>query len=181
MIRLKTRIAQFSKGERGTVTIEFVLCFIAMMAILSTAIELGVVTVRQTVLDSRLDAAMRNVRINTGAGYSHSDLVDMICEDNALFGECEQNLRLEMTANDPRNYTPFSDSVSCVNREVAIDHPDNTNFHFTLGQANELVMVRACMLYDPILPSSLMALARTTTEGGRSALVSVSAFTQEPR
>jgi len=52
---------------------------------------------------------------------------------------------------------------------------------FTAGQSNELVIVRACMLYDPIFPTSQLALERTTDQNGKSALVAVSAFTQEPR
>ncbi|MEM9579996.1 MAG: TadE/TadG family type IV pilus assembly protein [Pseudomonadota bacterium] len=181
MIRsFKTRLAAFRASENGAPTLEFALVFPAFMMMLMVAVELGVVNLRQIALESRLDSAMRVVRINTNVRYTHDDVRDMICQNADMFPDCASNLRLEMIPNDPRGYAQLPSTVDCVNSTVPINDAQNEVRNFSLGNANELVMVRACLLYDPVLPTSLLALTRTTDANGKSAHVAVSAFTQEP-
>jgi len=149
--------------------------------ILTSSIEMGMITVRQTLLERGLDIAMREVRVGTGANYTHDEVLGMICNGAAVFDDCEENLRLEMIPNDPRAYTKLPNTVDCVQHGAGGNEPLNPVRSFTAGQSNELVIVRACMLYDPIFPTSQLALQRTTDQNGKSALVAVSAFTQEPR
>ncbi len=181
MRKLLNTIRRFRSAERGNVTVEFALVFPVFIMILTSSIEMGMITVRQTLLERGLDIAMREVRVGTGANYSHDEVRSMICTAAAVFDECEENLRLEMIPNDPRNYTQLPGTVDCVEQSAGGTEALNPVRNFTAGQANELVIVRACMLYDPIFPTSQLALARTTDQNGKSALVAVSAFTQEPR
>jgi len=124
---------------------------------------------------------MREVRIGTGSQYSHDEVRDLICEGALIFDDCQANLRLEMIPNSPRNYTALPYEIDCAQHAVGSSTVINPVRDFTMGQSNELVIVRACMLYDPVFPTSQLALQRTTDQNGRSALVAVSAFTQEPR
>jgi len=124
---------------------------------------------------------MRTVRINTGVQYTHNDIKAMICENAPMLGNCDADLRLEMIPNDPRSYTAMPPYVDCVDSRYDTGATQNIVRNFHLGNANELVVVRACLLYDPILPGSMMALSRARDENGKSAMVAVSAFTQEPR
>lgn len=181
MKKLLNQISRFRKGESGVTSTEFIIIAPLFMMMLLNAIELGVINLRQITLESRLDSAMRVVRINTGAGYTHNDIRDMICENAPLLVECKQNLRLEMVTNDPRHYTELPAQVDCVDRSVPPSEVSDDELNFTLGNSNELVIVRACLLYDPIIPTSGIALTRTADASGRSAHVAVSAFTQEPR
>lgn len=181
MIKLLNTIRRFRRAERGNVTVEFALVFPVFIMILTSSIEMGVITIRQTLLERGLDIAMREVRVGTGANYSHDQVRAMICDGAAIFEDCEQNLRLEMIPNDPRNYTQLPNTVDCAQHSTGGTEVLNPVRNFTAGQSNELVIVRACMLYDPIFPTSQLALERTTDQNGKSALVAVSAFTQEPR
>ena len=181
MKQLLNTLRRFRSGERGNVTVEFALVFPVFILILTSSIEMGVITIRQTLLERGLDIAMREVRIGTGTQYTHNQLRDMICDGAVIFEDCEANLRLEMIPNDPRNYTPLPNVVDCVAHASGSSEILNPVREFKMGQSNELVIVRACMLYDPVFPTSELALARTTDQNGKSALVAVSAFTQEPR
>jgi hypothetical protein len=182
MIKLLNTLRRFRRAERGNVTVEFALVFPVFIMILTSSIEMGVITIRQTLLERGLDIAMREVRVGTGANYSHDQVRAMICDGAAIFEDCEENLRLEMIPNNPRNYTQLPSTVDCVQHGAGGSEALNPVRSFTAGQSNELVIVRACMLYDPIFPTSQLALERTTDQNGKSALVvAVSAFTQEPR
>ncbi|MGH1577594.1 TadE/TadG family type IV pilus assembly protein [Planktotalea sp.] len=184
MIQFLNRILRFKNAERGNVTVEFALVFPVFILILTSSIEMGVITIRQTLLERGLDIAMREVRIGTGAQYSHDEIRDMICDGAVIFDDCQANLRLEMIPNDPREYTSLPNTVDCAAQEAAENggwDVINPVRDFEMGSSNELVIVRACMLYDPVFPTSELALQRTTDQNGKSALVAVSAFTQEPR
>ncbi|MGB7317738.1 MAG: TadE family protein [Planktotalea sp.] len=181
MKQLLNRLLRFRNAERGNVTIEFALVFPVFILILTSSIEMGVITIRQTLLERGLDIAMREVRIGTGAQYSHDEIRDMICNGAVIFDDCQANLRLEMIPNDPRSYTLLPDAVDCAQQASGALDVINPVRHFEMGSSNELVMVRACMLYDPVFPTSELALERTKDHNGKSALVAVSAFTQEPR
>jgi hypothetical protein len=182
MIKLLNTLRRFRRAERGNVTVEFALVFPVFIMILTSSIEMGVITIRQTLLERGLDIAMREVRVGTGANYSHDQVRAMICDGAAIFDDCEENLRLEMIPNNPRNYTQLPSTVDCVQHGAGGSEALNPVRSFTAGQSNELVIVLACMLYDPIVPTSQLALERTTDQNGKSALVvAVSAFTQEPR
>lgn len=181
MKKLLNIVRNFRSGERGNVTVEFALVFPVFVMILTSSIEMGIITVRQTLLERGLDIAMREVRVGTGANYSHDQVRAMICDGAVVFDDCEDNLRLEMIPNDPRNYTKLPNAVDCVQHAAGGSEPLNPVREFTAGQSNELVIVRACLLYDPVFPTSQLALDRTTDQNGKSALVAVSAFTQEPR
>jgi len=181
MKKLLNVIRHFRSAERGNVTVEFALVFPVFIMILTSSVEMGMITVRQTLLERGLDIAMREVRVGTGTNFTHDQVRGMICDGAVVFKDCEANLRLEMIPNDPRNYTPLPNQVDCVQHAAGGSDALNPVRNFTAGQSNELMIVRACMLYEPVFPTSQLALERTTDANGKSALVAVSAFTQEPR
>ena len=181
MKQLLNILRRFRGSNRGNVTVEFALVFPVFILILTSAVEMGVITIRQTLLERGLDIAMREVRIGTGGQYTHNQVRDLICDGAVIFDDCQANLRLEMIPNDPRNYVRLPTTVDCAAHGAGTTEVLNPVREFKMGQSNELMIVRACMLYDPIFPTSELALARTKDQNGKSALVAVSAFTQEPR
>ena len=60
MIRtLKSRIARFRRDESGNPTVEFVLIFPLYLGLMAMSVELGMVTLRHTLLERGLDMAVR--------------------------------------------------------------------------------------------------------------------------
>jgi Flp pilus assembly protein TadG len=183
MIQLLKKYRAFRDDEKGLIALEFVVLFPVFLIFLMSAIELSMITVRQTMLDRGLDMTMREVRIGTEQNYTHDQVRDRICEGAVVFDDCNKLLRLEMIHSDPRDYTPLPNIVDCVVVLNEGEHDETLNpvREFTNGQANQFMIVRACILYEPSFPTSLMALVRQRDAAGRSALVAVSSFTQEPR
>lgn len=185
MTRLMTRIRAFRRSETGTATIEFAIIFPFFMMVLTSGLELGVINLRQVALDSRVESAMRVVRINTGANYTADDIRDMICTDAPILGDCTNNLRIQMEVTDPRDYTPMK-ALKCLHTGSSGGTEIATGpVNFNLGNSNELVLVRACLVFNPILPSSYLSAERIAAQTGNSnnlaALTAMTAFTQEPR
>lgn len=183
MTYFKKLFQRLRREDSGSVTIEFAIIFPVFLAILTSSIEMGVITIRQTMLERGLDIAMREVRIGTGAQYSHDDVRNLICEGAAVFDDCESKLRLELVTRDIRDYVALPNIVDCTggsggNLQSGEITPVRS---FETGMSNELMMVRACMMYSPIFPTSGLGLARAKSAEGDSALVAVSAFVQEPR
>jgi len=123
---------------------------------------------------------MREGRLDTWTNYTHDQVPGMICDGAVIFENCEANLRLEMAASDLRNYTALPDAVDYVQHAAGESKVLNPVREFTAGQSNRLLIVRACMLYDPVFPTSGLELDRTTNQNGKSALVAVSAYTHQP-
>ena len=51
----------------------------------------------------------------------------------------------------------------------------------SLGLDNEMMLVRACYMFKPVFPSTGLGYAFTKDGSGRSKMVSLAAFVQEPR
>lgn len=164
------------RSEDGSATIEFVLLFPAFIALFLATFELGMTMMRQVMLDRALDLAVRDVRVGTLDPVTHDDLKRAICARAQMIPDCANQVRLEMLRVDPRNWRGVADEADCVDRADR-SRPART---FVPGVSNQLVVVRACALFDPYFPTT--GLGAELAEGrGFYALLSSSAFVVEPR
>jgi hypothetical protein len=176
MIRAFRHLARFRHEEAGTATVEFVLVFPLFLSVMMMAIELGFITLRHTLLERGLDMAVREVRLGTGTAPEHDEIKQLVC-DNAMFIlECETNLQLEMRPADIRTFNSLDRSVDCTDKA----EPSKPVRQFTPGQQNELMLLRACVRYDPIFPDEFLGSALSKDANGQAAIVSMTAFVQEP-
>lgn len=171
--RLRRHMAQ----EQGSMTVEFVIWFPLFMVILLASVELGVVTVRHTMLERALDMTVRDIRLGTGTAPQHDDIKDQICDNIALVDDCEGNLRLEMIQNDLRNWSNIPQQADCTDQSV----PVNPVREFTNGLDNELMILRACLKFTPFFPTTALGEAMVKDANGDVGLISTTAFVQEPR
>lgn len=162
--------------EDGSAAVEFALIFPVIATMIVMTLEMGFITLRQTMLDRGLDMAVREVRLGTGTAPQHNDIKDLVCQGAIFLKDCDSQLYLEMVPSDPRAFVPLHDIASCTDEAVE-SRPVRD---FTPGQANEMVMIRACVLYDPLFPEALLPRLLETDGGGRAAIISVTAFVQEP-
>ena len=65
-------VLNFRSGERGNVTVEFALVFPVFAMILTSSIEMGIIAVRQTLLEGGLDIAMREGRVGHRGQTTHT-------------------------------------------------------------------------------------------------------------
>lgn len=174
--RLKTCLSRFRRDEGGNPTVEFVLIFPIYLGMMSMSVELGMVTLRHTLLERGLDMAVREVRLGTGTAPTHDEIKTLVCENAVMISNCEANLRLEMRPADVRAFTALDAEVDCTDRS----EESNPVRDFTPGQQNQVMLLRACLKYDPLFPEEIMGSALTKDVSGQAAIVSTTSFVQEP-
>lgn len=167
---------RFSRNERGTATIEFVFVFPLMFAMLAAMFDAGLIMVKYVVLETSLDRVVRNVRLNgIAGGETGSDFFkDEICNISPLFVDCQNSLFVEMTPiNTGSTFIPAA--PTCIDRTA-----ENTPaIVFVPGVQNEIVYIRACVIVDRYLPSTLLGIFTPDASGGIR-LVADSAYVVEP-
>lgn len=169
-------LRRFRRSESGSATLDFVLMFPAVMLIFTSSYESGVLSTRHVMLERGLDTTVRDVRIGRIPNPTHERLVERICEIASIIPDCTSNVRLEMVPRDPRNWTAPSNTVMCVDR--ADLGPPVLNFN--TGLNNQLMVLRACALFDPMIPTTGLGKQIPKESGGAYALVATSAYVMEP-
>ncbi|MEX0302441.1 MAG: TadE/TadG family type IV pilus assembly protein [Leisingera sp.] len=178
MIRRSAHILrQFRAREDGNSTVEFALVIPVFIMILMSTVELGLINLRHSQLERALDETVRDIRLTTGADQDHNTLRDDVCSRSGFIDDCSTSLRLEMVQVDPFNWTPIDPEPDCVNRIEDIQPVRN----FTSGQSNELMLIRACMKFNPVFPTWGLGSNLYKDGDGRISLIASSAFVQEPR
>lgn len=174
---LTAPLRRFRRREEGTATIEVAILLPVFMMILMSTVELGVINLRQSQLERALDITVRGIRLSTGSVPQHNTIRDQVCTLSGFIDDCESSLRLEMVQLDPFDWTGVNPVPDCVNQITNVQ-PVRT---FTAGQANELMLVRACMKFKPMFSSWGLGNSLDKDDDGRVSLFASSAFVQEPR
>lgn len=175
--RLKNLLSRFRKDETGSATVEFVLHFSVLFTILAASIELSNINIRHAMLERAVEVAVRDIRLNTGQVPTFESVRATICEEARIIEGCESNLMLEMKQVDPTNFTPLPAVPDCINAQ---EEPRPVR-DFKAGQDNDLMLIRACLKYNPIFPAAPLAMAIDMDENGYAKMIVNSAFVQEPR
>lgn len=173
---LAKALRRFHRSEDGNGTIEFVLVLPGFFLLFTSAYEGGVLSTRHVMLERGLDTAVRQVRIGRIPSPTHDILTDRICEYASIIPKCKENIRLEMIPNDLRAWVDVSDDVACVDR----DEEGDPVLNFTSGGNNQLMILRACVLFDPMIPTTGLGRAIPKESGGAYGLVATSSYVMEP-
>lgn len=176
MNRVKTFLRRFRRSEDGGPTVEFVLVFVPFMVLAVSAFELGLLMTRHVMLERGVDMAMREVRLNTGNTVDEDDVKRMICNAAGIIPNCMTQLRLEMRPIDPENWSNIPRAASCTN----VNDPFAPARNFTNGAQNQIMVVRACAIFSPMLPEFGLGYFLAQGPQGYYRLVSTSAFVMEP-
>lgn len=169
-------LRRFKRDESGSATIDFVLMLPGFMLIFTSAYESGVLSTRHVMLERGLDTTVREIRIGRIPNPTHDTIVERICDVASIIPDCIDNVRLEMVPRNPRNWSDPPAAVACVDRAEEGDPVLN----FNTGLNNELMVLRACALFDPMIPTSGLGKSIPKESGGAYALVATSAYVMEP-
>lgn len=166
----------WSKDERGTATVEFVIVFPLIMAVFMSTFELAMLTAKYTMLDRAMDQTMRDVRLSSGNPLTSNEVKTRLCDRTLLIKDCHSEVVVEMTDILPPNWSWPATSTPCR------DRGNNTMpiVNYTQASANKLVLVRVCALVDPWFPLTGLGMALTKDGSGAYQMTSVSAFVAEP-
>lgn len=175
--RFCRRIGAALRKDDGTATIEFVIMFPVFVAILASSIEVSILSARQVMLDRAVDITVRELRLGQLGSPSHDQVRERICDRTMLIRQCENVLLLELRPVSMQTWEGLDDPVTCIDR--AEETAPVTRF--VAGQENELMMVHACSVADPIFPGTALAAALRKDSTGAYLFTSSSAFVNEPR
>lgn len=176
MRRVTRYLRRFLRGEDGNATVEFSILFLPMFTFLLSAVEVGMIHVNHTMLERAMDMTVRDIRLGTGAVPQHDAIKDMICERAGFIEDCGNNLRLEMIRLNPRAWTGIPANADCTDQSEDVQPVRS----FVSGAANDLMFLRACAKFDPVFPTIGMGENMIIDGAGKFALISSSAFVQEP-
>ncbi|MBL4811513.1 MAG: pilus assembly protein [Rhodobacteraceae bacterium] len=180
LVTAPLKTLRFWREERGTATIEFVLTVPIFLVLVTSAVELGVALTRHVMLDRGLDVAVRQVRLGqidtADTATYYTELKQAICDNAFIIPDCINQLKLEMIRVDPLNWTGVPAVPDCIDR----DDPAAAARGFVRGQRNQLMVLRACALFDPLYPTTGIGASIPRASGDAFALVSTASFVIEP-
>lgn len=169
-------LRRFGRSESGNASIEFVMMMPLAIMITFTTYETGILSTRQVMLERGLDVVVRRVRIGAIPEPKHDELKAAICEEALVIPDCLNQVKLEMVIRDPRAWQNMSAQPDCIDR-VQVGTP---LINFTAGGNNQLMVLRVCALYDPVMPNTIIGSSIPKESEGAYALTAVSSFVMEP-
>ena len=176
MSKLFNRIRRKARTEEGSASVEFVLVVPVFLLLFVSIFELGMSTVRLTMLEHALDKAMREVRLGTSTTFTRDDIRDVLCANASMLKDCEDSVLLEMIEIPMDSFDLPPVRETCIDKsEAAIPVTDFTN-----GESSDLMFIRACYAIDPLYPALGLGAMLKTDNAGNMYLVASSIFAQEP-
>lgn len=182
MIRRISRILRRTrKDEDGGPSIEFVLIFPLIMLLVVSAFELGLLMTRHVMLERGVDMAVREVRLNTNTQFDDIMIKKLICNAAGILPKCMDRLYLEMNTVDLRATNGVGAGTVPRNASCTdVVDPFELRPAFQNGAANQLMVVRACGRFAPMLPETALGYFLSRIDGGFYRLVATTAFVMEP-
>lgn len=171
------RIGRRLAADRtAAVTVEFALLFPVVAYLFVVAFELGLWHLREMTLRHATASVMREVRVNTGRPPDYEEMKAAICARSLFRGGCEESLRIEMRGLPLARWRDIADRAACVDRREPVE-PLTT---FRPGAGNELMVLRVCRLFEPIVPGGALGRRLAENTGGEYGVRVVTAFVAEP-
>ena len=177
MHMLRYHIRRFTRREDATATMEFVITFPIILILFIAVFETSMIMTRQVMMERTLDQAVRILRLANGLTVNAADIRTAICDNTSLLPDCENLLTIDLREIDRMTYAVPNDREMCIERADATATVNNT---FNPGADNRLMLVRACMIVDRILPFSGYGLNLTRDDSGGLHMMAASIFVNEP-
>lgn len=177
MTRLIKRLTHAWRDESGVASIEFLFALPVLMLTFMASFESGLVMTRSIMLEQSLDMVMRELRLGHYTAPDSAKLKEEICKRTVIFSDCETSLMIEMQRVSTTTFDLPTVGATCVDREEDVQPVTALQ----IGQQNDLMLVRACIVQDAMFPTTGIGLRLTRDDmGGGYEIVATSAFSNEP-
>ena len=176
---MRSPLPMFRNDTAGNATLEFVILIPFLTMFFLALGEVGTYMARNVQLERSVDIAVRDVRLGKSAVATHDGLKDRICAEAFLISDCRENLLLELVtfgAIGSFGGGVPTGGVRCVNRASDIDPV----IEFDVSGPGEIVVVRACLVADPVFPTTGFLALMPDEIGGGYAVLTQTAFINEP-
>ena len=176
---LLSRLRRFGRRQDGTATIEFVILFPVFMVLTVSAVEMGILTLRQVMLERGIDITVRALRVGTMVNPTFGEVKAAICSSAQIIPNCSAVLHLALTPISTADWAVPEDGITCVDRNDDIDPLINAA-QIDSGERNEFMLMRACSVFDPMFPTYGLGPHLPTDESGGYRLIASTSFVNEP-
>lgn len=173
-IKLAKRFAR--DDTEGAATLEFVLLLPFFLTIVFMTAEVGILTGRTVLLKRGVSIAIRDIQLGINASADPQQFRETVCRNAFLIDTCIEDLKVEMvdisdTIGQDRG------AIACRNRVDADLEPLTV---YEPGTTDDIILVRACLLVNPVFPGTGLGAALAKDElGGGYAIVALTAFMNE--
>ena len=174
--KIGQKVGQIFRREEGNATIEFVILFPAIMTLFLSAFEISIYLARSVLLDRALDISVRQLRLGTLAPKTADELRNHICNGTLIFPDCLAATSVELVPVSTATWQFPANTISCVDRNALIQPAMNVNF----GQANDVMIVRACTVLDPFFATTPYVMGLPRDASGGYNIAAASTFVNEP-
>jgi Flp pilus assembly protein TadG len=169
-------LRRFGRAERGATAVEFALVSVPLLMLILGTLELAMVILVITSLETATEYAGRRIRtgeFQTGGANSKADFAGLVCQQMGwLQAQCATSLTVDVRV--------FNDFQSlAANQPIPPGNFNGANppTCFAPGQPGDIVLVRAYFNWPLIAPVlSLM----NNSGGGMRVVSSATAFRNEP-
>lgn len=176
IVHILSKLRGFFRAETGSAAIEFVLLMPVFFLLVTNSWESGLLSTRQVMLERGVDMTVREIRIGRIANPTHAIISRTICENARIIPDCNQRIKVEMVRRDPRSWSALDAAADCVD----LSNLGRPLRAFEVGGNNELMIIRACILFDPLIPTNGLGRDIPKQSQGKYALVASSAYVLEP-
>ncbi len=166
------------RAEEGSVTVEFVIIVPFVLSIFLMGVDSGVTQLRQAFLYRAVDMAVREVRL--GTVNEAESLSKMICARTAMLPNCENAITVEMQPIDTSTFSGLDAPTLCINHEEELTPAIAFN-PGAGGQAQELMLIRVCVVTKPFIRLTGFLTALPVNDEGDYVLTARNVFVNEPR
>jgi hypothetical protein len=179
-LRLLAALRRFRREDRGVASLEFVVAVPVFLMIFMASFESAMLMTRFVMLERGVDITVRELRLGGFSNPQHQVLKEAICSHTVMFEDCENTLMLELRTVNTASWQSLDNSADCVDR--APDAPIQPLSDLSVGLENEMMLVRACAVFEPMFPLTGIGLKLPRVREGSSdyGLVATSAFVNEP-
>jgi hypothetical protein len=174
--RMVARLKQAVAREDGSASLDFVMVIPILLMVFMAAFESGLLMVRHIMLEQAVDVTVRNLRLGLYPNPTAALIKSEICDRTSILKDCNANIHIELSPISTATWAMPTTGTACVDRTQEIQ----PSLVFNPGNANEVMLVRVCVLQDAIFPTSGVGLALPKDAAGGYGLVSISAFVNEP-
>lgn len=173
-------LRRFRHNDDGAATVEFAILFPLVLTMMLGAIDLGITMVRQVMLDRAVDITVRDVRLGKIGTNSSDRMSDLICANSILLPNCVDSITVEMMPVNTSDFSGLDGSFPCIDDQQEIT-PAVTFNPGSGGGAQELMLLRICVVAEPFLRVTGLFSGLDINPDGQLVLTSRSAFVNEPR
>lgn len=176
-------LARFARAERGATAVEFGIVALPILVMIFGLLELALVFVVTTTLDTATQLAARQIRtgnFQTSANNTRADFKTLVCGGMTwLSSKCPTDLFLDVqTFSDFNSLATVPPVDPTTFNPGAANNPTPTCF--SPGQPTDIVLVRAYFEWDLFTPLLNNALENMGSGSGKRLISSTTAFRNEP-